>query len=86
MVENDAPYIVRLLQDGQLETIARHTYENKLRHPFTAHPKIDSETGEMMIFGYRLLEAPHCVYSVIDANGSCQPESAIGWLSLLALD
>jgi carotenoid cleavage dioxygenase len=28
------------------------TYGNKLCGPFTAHPKLDPETGEMVFFGY----------------------------------
>lgn len=37
---SDVPYIVRLLQDGQLETLGAQHYGGKLRHPVTAHPKV----------------------------------------------
>lgn len=36
---------VRVLEDGDLETIGRLDYEKKLNHNFTAHPKIDPDTG-----------------------------------------
>ena len=39
---------------------------------FTAHPKIDPETGEMMFFGYGVGEVPlsaGMVYGVVDQNG-----------------
>ncbi|TVY82145.1 Lignostilbene-alpha,beta-dioxygenase isozyme III, partial [Lachnellula suecica] len=36
-----------------LETIGRYDFEGQVRHPtFTAHPKIDPVTGEMVCFGY----------------------------------
>jgi carotenoid cleavage dioxygenase-like enzyme len=41
-------------------------YGGKLKHPFTAHPKADPTTGELLTFGYKLMEKPYCTYSVID--------------------
>lgn len=36
-----------------LETIGRYDFEGQVRSPtFTAHPKFDPETGEMVCFGY----------------------------------
>lgn len=32
----------------------------KVRHAFTAHPKVDPETGEMFYFGYDVEKAPYC--------------------------
>lgn len=44
--EGDAPYLLRLLADGDMETAGRLTYGGQLKHNFTAHPKIDPITGE----------------------------------------
>ena len=51
-----------------LDTVGPTDFDGKLTHPFTAHPKIDQHTGEMMTFGYRF-EPPFVTYSVIDAHG-----------------
>jgi carotenoid cleavage dioxygenase len=51
-----------------LNTIGPYTYDGKLRHPFTAHPKVDAATGEMMLFGYSAL-SPFVQYSVVNADG-----------------
>jgi hypothetical protein len=37
--------IVKVLQDGELETVGRNTYGSSLQHSFTAHPKVDPVTG-----------------------------------------
>lgn len=48
---------------------------------FTAHPKIDARTGEMLAFGYaaRGLCTPDMAYYVIDANGEIVHEA---WFEL----
>ena len=51
-----------------LDTIGTTDFAGKLTHPFTAHPKVDPRTGDMMTFGSSF-EAPHVHYSVIDAQG-----------------
>ena len=55
--------------DSQIETIGAHDYGGKLRHPFTAHPRVCPFTGEMMCFGYRLDRKPYISYSVISRDG-----------------
>jgi len=69
LVESDHPYAVHMLADGQFETIGRHSYEGKLTHPMTAHPKLDADTNELLFFGYQLMKKPYCVYSVVNAQG-----------------
>ncbi len=51
-----------------LETIGPTDFAGRLSHPFTAHPKIDKKTGEMMAYGYSF-QAPFVSYSVINAQG-----------------
>ncbi|WP_206602858.1 carotenoid oxygenase family protein [Leptolyngbya ohadii] len=52
-----------------LDTIGSHTFGGKLASPMTAHPKIDPITGEMMFFGYSLVQPPYLKYSVVSARG-----------------
>ena len=51
-----------------LETVGVLDYGGRLRHPFTAHPKVDAETGEMMFFGYSAM-APVVHYSLVNSAG-----------------
>ncbi|MEL1251416.1 carotenoid oxygenase family protein [Aurantiacibacter gilvus] len=60
-----------------LETAGRWDYEGKLRsQTFTAHPRIDAETGEMFFFGYEAggLCDPHVAYCIADADGNLVKE------------
>ncbi len=52
----------------QLETVGKYNFGGKLQHAFTAHPKIDPKTGELMFFGYWPI-APFLQYSVADRDG-----------------
>jgi carotenoid cleavage dioxygenase len=66
--EGDKPYAIRVLEDGDLETLGRFDYGARLDHPFTAHPKVDPTTGEMFTFGYQL-EQSHIYYRVVSRDG-----------------
>lgn len=52
-----------------LETLGEVDFGGKLNHPFTAHPKVDAKTGEMMTFGYSPMP-PYLTYSVVDPGGN----------------
>ncbi|CAM6114675.1 unnamed protein product [Calypogeia fissa] len=67
--EQDMPYVMRVLEDGDFETVSRLDYDKKLDHCFTAHPKIDPVTGEMFAFGYQVFHAPYATYRVISKDG-----------------
>lgn len=56
------------IQLPELETLGAVDFDGKLKHPFTAHPKVDQKTGEMMTFGYAF-QTPYVSYSVINADG-----------------
>nr|AGK38338.1 lignostilbene-alpha,beta-dioxygenase-like protein [Nostoc sp. 'Peltigera membranacea cyanobiont'] len=64
--EGAEPYEITI---PDLTTIGPFTYGNQLNSPFTAHPKVDFVTGEMMFFGYSLLEPPYLKYSVVSSEG-----------------
>jgi carotenoid 9,10(9',10')-cleavage dioxygenase 1 len=51
--EEGYPIRLRVSPNGALATGAPERFRNKLTHPFTAHPKVDPRTGEMLCFGYQ---------------------------------
>jgi len=63
--EGGAPHAVSL---PGLDTIGTVDFDGKLTHAFTAHPKVDTRTGEMMTFGYSAMP-PFVTYSVVDPSG-----------------
>lgn len=64
--EGGAPHNIKV---PDLETIGEYTYNGQLVSPFTAHPKVDPITGEMMFFGYSPFEPPYLQYSVVSDEG-----------------
>lgn len=64
--EGGKPY---QLHAQTLETIGAWDFEGQLDGAMTAHPKIDPETGEMLMFGYSLTVSS-LVYHVVDARGA----------------
>lgn len=63
--EGGDPHAVRL---PDLHTQGTYNFGGRLRHPFTAHPKIDPLSGDMMFFGYSPLR-PFLNYAVANAQG-----------------
>ncbi len=53
----------------ELDTVGLHTFGGKLKQAFTAHPKIDSKTGEMMFLGYSPFP-PYLQYGIVDRAGT----------------
>jgi carotenoid cleavage dioxygenase len=62
--EGHFPYVL----DGGLETVGPTDFGGKLRGPFTAHPKVCPVTGELVAFGYSMLE-PYLTYLRVSASG-----------------
>jgi carotenoid cleavage dioxygenase-like enzyme len=70
LVDFDGQLVMKI--DPQLaEAMGADLTDGTLPRTFTAHPKIDPETGEMLAFGYGGL-APYVGYYVIDANGKLE--------------
>uniref|UniRef100_A0AB38Z7G1 carotenoid 9,10-dioxygenase n=1 Tax=Paeonia suffruticosa TaxID=45171 RepID=A0AB38Z7G1_PAESU len=66
--ELDKPYVLKVLEDGDLQTLGMLDYDKRLDHSFTAHPKVDPFTGEMFTFGYS--QSPtYITYRVISKDG-----------------
>lgn len=55
--------------DADLSTIGTTDFGGGLHGPFTAHPKVDLDTGQMFAFGYSAIP-PYLRYHVIDADGT----------------
>ncbi|KAL3844404.1 hypothetical protein ACJIZ3_001807 [Penstemon smallii] len=70
LAESDLPYAVKLSCDGDVITLGRHEHFGEPYMTMTAHPKIDTETGET--FAFR-----HNVMAPINAEGIKQPEVPI---------
>ncbi|KAL2490283.1 Carotenoid 9 [Abeliophyllum distichum] len=66
--EADKPYAIKVLEDGDLQTVGMLDYDKRLTHSFTAHPKVDPFTGEMFTFGYSQTP-PYITYRVISKDG-----------------
>ncbi len=63
--EGGAPHAIKV---PSLETVGEYTFNHQLVSPFTAHPKVDLVTGEMMFFGYSF-SPPYLQYSVVSPTG-----------------
>ncbi len=66
LYEGGPPYRITV---PELDTLGLYTFDGKLAHPFTAHPKVDPATGELLCFGYSVMTQPYLQYSVINAPG-----------------
>ncbi|HEY9802377.1 MAG TPA: carotenoid oxygenase family protein [Leptolyngbyaceae cyanobacterium] len=64
--EGAEPYEISV---PNLETVGSYNYQGKLASRFTAHPKIDPATGEMMFFGYAVTSQPYLQYSIVSPQG-----------------
>jgi carotenoid cleavage dioxygenase len=61
-----APHLIRL---PDLETVGMYTFNGKLASNFTAYPKVDRVTGEMMAFSFSPIAPPYLEYSIVSAEG-----------------
>lgn len=52
-----------------LTTHGEQTFDGDWADAFTAHPKVDPFSGEMITFGYHPMSQPHCYYGVMNAEG-----------------
>jgi carotenoid cleavage dioxygenase-like enzyme len=52
LMEGGVPFLLRLCA-GAIKSISAFTFGGGLDHAFTAHPKVDPKSGEMLSFLYR---------------------------------
>lgn len=59
------------LRDAGLDTLGAVDFDGRMTGPFTAHPKVDPATGEMVFFGYGTPDALSAgmAYGTLDAGG-----------------
>lgn len=55
--------------DRDLSTVGPVDWNGRLTTPFTAHPRVCPETGELFAFGYTMLAEPYLRYYRVDARG-----------------
>jgi carotenoid cleavage oxygenase len=72
LVESGLPTEVR----PDLSTVGAFDFGGRLTTPFTAHPKVDPVSGELLFFGYDLA-SPYLRYHVLDAGGQLVRSEAI---------
>lgn len=70
LCEAGAPFALRLLADGHYESLGFHYFGGKLRHAFTAHPKVCPVTGNLFFFGYSLVAKPYLSYAWATPDGT----------------
>ncbi|CAN6579117.1 unnamed protein product [Malus baccata var. baccata] len=72
----DLPYAVSLTSNGDIQTLGRCDFNEKLSVSMTAHPKIDPETGETFAFRFSAVR-PFLTYFHFDADGTKHPDVPI---------
>ncbi len=60
----------------ELDTVGLHLLEGKYSGPFTAHPRVDPRTGELVAFGYNAFP-PFLTYLVLDETGALTQKEVI---------
>ncbi len=55
--------------DRDLNTVGVRDWDGRLTTPFTAHPRVCHETGELLAFGYSMMAEPYLHYYRVDAKG-----------------
>ncbi len=56
----------------ELDTIGAYDFDGELNCAFTAHPKVDPQTGEMMFIGYSMITPPYLHYGWVSSDGKLQ--------------
>ena len=71
--EGGEPHEIRV---PDLETVCAYDFGGRLKNQFTAHPKVDPSTGELLFFGNSLFR-PSLRYGVVGARGEVVHTTAV---------
>ncbi len=67
--EGGKPHALKL---PEVDTIGAYNFGGKLGCSFTAHPKVDPQTGEMMFISYSMSAPPYLQYGWVASDGTLQ--------------
>nr|AMJ39500.1 carotene cleavage dioxygenase 4 copy 2 [Bixa orellana] len=73
LCESDLPYIIKLTEDNDIDTLERWEFDKKWMASMTAHPKVDEDTMETFAFKY-CWYYPYLTFFHFDENGVKQNE------------
>ncbi|KAL3580956.1 hypothetical protein D5086_018791 [Populus alba] len=69
LCESDLPYVIRMTQEGDIETQGRWDFDRKLFASMTAHPKVDEDTKETFAFQCNPSFFPYVTYFYFNEDG-----------------
>ncbi|KAJ6906599.1 hypothetical protein NC652_024115 [Populus alba x Populus x berolinensis] len=69
LCESDLPYVIRMTQEGDIETQGRWDFDRKLFASMTAHPKVDKDTKETFAFQCNPSFFPYVTYFYFNEDG-----------------
>lgn len=70
MSEDDLPYHVNIMDEGDLATIGRFNFDAQIDFPLIAHPKIEPTTGDLHTLSYNVVKKPYLKYLRFDTCGN----------------
>ncbi|KAH6820441.1 nine-cis-epoxycarotenoid dioxygenase 4 [Perilla frutescens var. hirtella] len=73
LCESDLPYEIEVTWDGEIVTLGRRHFGGDSSLRMTAHPKIDSDTGEVFAFRCNMF-SPYLTFFRIDSAGRKGPD------------
>ncbi|CAM6098998.1 unnamed protein product [Calypogeia fissa] len=77
MSEDDLPHVVKVTDEGEVETLDRYNMNGNLKGAMTSHPKVDPVTGELFSISSSFGAAPYLKYFVVSKDGVKGPDVPI---------